>query len=260
VLDWLQHLSDCEATAIRLLDDGDYLYYVHRGFSDGFIRKETHLCSRDTAGRRIRDPDTGLFALDCMCGNVIRGQFDATLEFFTERGSFWTNATSILLASTTEDDRQGRTRNHCNGVGYESVALIPIRARDEIVGLIQLNDHREGRFDEGFIQYCEMIGEQIGLAVHNAMAYERVEETRAQLEHSNRELETLRRGRGPRSPGASSHGRLVRRPAGEATRWPARRKHDPVPRLPAGRFTAHADPGEGSAAIFPRGGWRPGAR
>jgi signal transduction histidine kinase len=189
VLDWIQHLSGCEATAIRLLDDGDYLYYVHRGFSEGFIRKETHLCARDGSGRRIPDEVAGQYQLDCMCGNVIRGQFDAEYEFFTERGSFWSNGTTALLASTTEEDRQGRTRNRCNAEGYESVALIPIRARDEIVGLIQLNDRRQDRFTEEFIHYCEMLGEQIGLAVHNAMAYERVERTREKLARSNEELE-----------------------------------------------------------------------
>ena len=52
-----------------------------------------------------------------MCGNVICGRFDPSKPFFTAQGSFWTNCTTELLASTTEADRQGRTRNHCNGQG-----------------------------------------------------------------------------------------------------------------------------------------------
>ena len=64
---------------------------------------------------------------ECMCGNVICGRFDPSKPFFTARGSFWTNCTTELLASTTEADRQARTRNRCNGEGYESVALIALR-------------------------------------------------------------------------------------------------------------------------------------
>ena len=59
-------------------------------------------------------------------------------------GSFWTNCTTELLATTTEAERQARTRNRCNGEGYESVALIPLRRRRPTLGLLQLNDHARG--------------------------------------------------------------------------------------------------------------------
>ncbi len=107
--------------------------------------------------------------MECMCGNVIRGKFDPSLPFFTEQGSFWTNSTSKLLASTTEKERQGKTRNYCNYVGYESVALIPIKDRGERIGLVQLNDIRIGMFDEKLIKYLEMIAEHTGLAVSHSI-------------------------------------------------------------------------------------------
>ncbi len=46
------------------------------------------------------------------------------------------NSTTELLASTTEADRQNRTRNRCNGEGYESEALIPLRIGQERLGLL----------------------------------------------------------------------------------------------------------------------------
>ena len=79
-------------------------------------------------GETIRD-DAGNPALDCMCGNILCGRFDPSKPFFTARGSFWTNCTTELLASTTEADRQASTRNRCNGEGYESVALVPLRSQ-----------------------------------------------------------------------------------------------------------------------------------
>lgn len=164
VLSWIQELTGCEAVAIRLREDGDYPYYVYEGFFRTFIRKEDNLCVRDTSGQRVPSPDGVGYLLDCMCGNIIRGKFDPSLPFFTQNGSFWSNATTDLLASTTEEDRQARTRNYCNACGYESVALVPIRVKGERIGLIQLNDRRIGMYSEALMDFMEMIGDQVGLA------------------------------------------------------------------------------------------------
>ncbi len=57
-----------------------------------------------------------------------------------KNGSFCLNNTSDLLALTSDEERQSRTRNYYNSLGYESVALVPLKAGDERIGLIQLND------------------------------------------------------------------------------------------------------------------------
>jgi hypothetical protein len=114
------------AVGIRLRERDDYPYFVFEGFHDKHILLENELCATDLEGQLMRD-DVGNPVLDCMCGNILRGRFDPTKPFFTEGGSFWTNSTTELLASTTEEDRLIRTRNTCQGEGYESVALIPIR-------------------------------------------------------------------------------------------------------------------------------------
>jgi GAF domain-containing protein len=99
-----------------------------------------------------------------MCGNIISGRTDDKLPFFTKGGSFWTNSTTDLLASTTEKERQARTRNRCNGEGYESVALIPLRSEEKVIGLLQLNDHRRNMFTLEMIKFFEGIGSSVGIA------------------------------------------------------------------------------------------------
>jgi signal transduction histidine kinase len=173
----IQELTGAEAVSIRLHDSGDYPYYVYNGFSDAFIKKENSLCSKDPLGKRIPDPSGKGYLLDCMCGNIIRGNVDPSQSFFTENGSFFSNNTTKLLASSTEDDLQGRTRNYCNSVGYESVALVPIKAMGEQIGLIQLNDQRIGMYKKDLIDYLEMVGEQIGIAVKNSLTYTKLSET-----------------------------------------------------------------------------------
>ena len=177
----LYEYTHIQAIGIRLERDGDYPYYLYEGFPESFILHENSLCAKDNDGVRIMDLCTRSFVLECMCGNIIRKRTDASLPFFTKGGSFWSNHTTELLASTTDEDRQTRTRNYCNGCGYESVALIPIKYQDRNIGLIQLNDKRIGRFNLDLIEFVENIGQHIGLAVQNALMYSELEETRNKL-------------------------------------------------------------------------------
>ena len=137
--------SACEAVGIRIKNGLDFPYFVTSGFSDEFVRLENNLCNYDEKGAVIYD-EKGNPVLDCMCGNILNGKYDSEKSFFTTDGSFWSNCTTDLLATTTEKDRQSKTRNRCNGSGYESVALIPIRTDKKTYGLLQLNDREKGKF------------------------------------------------------------------------------------------------------------------
>ncbi|MGD0947540.1 MAG: PAS domain S-box protein [Candidatus Binatia bacterium] len=165
-----------EAVGLRLREGDDFPYFVATGFPEDFVRAERYLCARDQAGELVRD-STGNPVLECMCGNIICGRTDPVLPSFTEGGSFWTNSTTSLLATTTEADRQARTRNRCNGEGYESVALIPLRSGDEIIGLLQLNDRRPGRFTPESIPFYEGLAASIGVALKRGQAAEEIERT-----------------------------------------------------------------------------------
>ena len=100
-----------------------------------------------------------------MCGNIICGRFDPSKPFFTTHGSFWSNCTTELLASTTDEDRQAKTRNRCNGEGYESVALIPLRVHGESFGLFQFNDRRRDRFTIEKITLLENLVDYVAIAL-----------------------------------------------------------------------------------------------
>ena len=167
ILEEVRNLSGCQSVGIRLNNNGDYPYYVHEGFPKFFITKENSLCGIDAEGKRILDKK-GNPLLDCMCGNVLEGRFDPKLPHFTEKGSFWTNSTTLLLDTTTEIERQGRTRNMCHNSGYESVALIPLQARGRTLGLIQFNDPRENMFSLKTIKNYEFLANQIGIVIFNA--------------------------------------------------------------------------------------------
>jgi hypothetical protein len=161
-------LSNCQSVGIRLENNGDYPYYVYEGFPDFFILKENSICAKDDDGNYILDENGSPF-LECICGDVLKGRFDPKLPYFTEKGSFWTNSTTRLLESTTEKDRLDRTRNMCYDSGYESVALIPMRADNRALGLIQMNDPRENMFTPKMIENCEVIADRVGAVIVNAI-------------------------------------------------------------------------------------------
>ena len=165
-----------EAVAIRLREGDDFPYYETNGFPQDFLKTEGYLCERDDAGEIIRD-SLGNPSLACMCGNVIRGRIDPSFPYFTEGGSFWTNSTTELSASTSEEDSHSLTRNRCNAEGYESVALIPLRSGDKIIGLLQLNDARRGIFTLVMIRFLEGIGASIGIAIARLQAVEQLRES-----------------------------------------------------------------------------------
>ena len=173
---FFQEKSGCGAVGIRLKAGNDYPYYEVRGFQGEFVRMENFLCPRDAGGNPQGDPD-GRPELECMCGNVIQGRFDPTKPFFTANGSFWTNSTTELLASTTETGRTARTCNRCNGAGYESVALIPLRAGDERLGIVQLNDPGKGRFTPEAIALWERLAGYLAVAIAKAQAEEALRES-----------------------------------------------------------------------------------
>jgi GAF domain-containing protein len=158
----VQEATGMESVGLRLIEEPDFPYYFTRGFDQDFVEKEMHLCARDQLGELIRDSD-GNPVLECMCGNVICGRTDPSYPFFTEGGSFWSNCTTGLLASTSEDERQSRTRNRCNSEGYESVALIPVKVSGKRFGLLQLNDHRKEMFTKELICFLEGVTVNIGL-------------------------------------------------------------------------------------------------
>lgn len=150
--------TEAEAVGIRLRDGQDYPYFEYLGFSKEFIQAETRLCPKTHL------PNQPII-LDCMCGNILQQRTDATLPFFTQQGSFWSNCTTQLLASTSLEERQSNTRNRCNGEGYESVALVPLRYQNETFGLIQVNDRRAGRFEPENIDFLERLGAAVAVAL-----------------------------------------------------------------------------------------------
>ena len=145
-----------EAVGLRLRDGDDCPYFAQEGFAAEFVREENLLCLRNSDGTVRRDPE-GLAVLQCTCGLVLAARTDPSLPCFTARGSSWTNAAHEFLLLPPEMDLRTNPRNRCIHCGYESVGLFPVRAGKAIIGLLQLNDRRPGRFSPELIAFYETL-------------------------------------------------------------------------------------------------------
>ena len=160
-----------DAVGIRLQDGEDYPYIAEKGFPKDFLLTENSLLERDADGNIYRDQD-GSARLVCSCGLVLSGKSDPANPFLTPGGSIWTNDTSPILSIPSGKDPRYHPRDNCIHQGYASMALVPIRNRDKIVGLIQLNDRRKGCFTLATVELLEGIASHIGAALMRKRAEE----------------------------------------------------------------------------------------
>lgn len=164
-----QHLSGCEAVAIRLKTGPGYPYAASLGFPERFAAPGDNLCAMDQDGHLLRDGQRKPL-LTCLCGKVVLGKVDRAHPSFTDRGSFITPSVSRLLASPGGLSLLGSTNNRCHFLGYETLGLFPIR-RDEVTyGLIQCNDPRPGHLTAEAVDLMENLAVSAAHLFQLAMA------------------------------------------------------------------------------------------
>ncbi|MCC6746801.1 MAG: PAS domain S-box protein [Deltaproteobacteria bacterium] len=117
------------------------------------------------------------------------------LSRLADGGTFFCNSSAELLARAIADEDLAAARVRYAAEGYESVALVPLRAGGELVGLLQLTDSRRDQFRAEMIPFLEGLGASIGIALARtgADAAQRATENRyrALFESSRDALMTL---------------------------------------------------------------------
>jgi PAS domain S-box-containing protein len=190
IVNLIKDHSHIQAIAIRLKKGNDYPYYCSIGFPKYFVKRENSLLHNKESDLFEEGSICADLSLDCMCGAILQNKMSRSEEFITDRGSFWTNSSTLLLQKFSSEERS-KFRNQCNRSGYESIALIPIKLDEENLGLLQLNDKRRNIFSEEMINYFEDLCDSIGLAIQIKNREEELKSKTKLLDFENKLLNSL---------------------------------------------------------------------
>ena len=167
-VDVIRRWSGCQALGIRIVDEHREIPYESwAGFEPGFLELENRL-SLD------RD--------NCCCIRAVSAEFeDQDRALLTPAGSFRCDD-SIAFVNQLPPEKRARYRGNCMKFGFASLAIVPIRYRDEIIGAIHLADRRPGCFPAAIVEFIESMSPLIGEAIHRFQTEAELAKHRNQLE------------------------------------------------------------------------------
>jgi two-component system, cell cycle sensor histidine kinase and response regulator CckA len=160
----LQTWSGCEAVGIRLREGDHYRHFETRGFPPRFHQAEARLCASGPDGK-LRRNAAGDAVPKCLCDTVLRGACDPGSPLVSPRGSYWSNHATAPHAGISGSDTGTGASSRCPLDACASVALVPMRAGGQIIGLLQVSDRREARFSPSVIAVMEGMADNVALTL-----------------------------------------------------------------------------------------------
>jgi PAS domain S-box-containing protein len=141
----------CGYAGIRVLDEkGNIPFESYDGYSEEFISCESPL---------------SIYSDQCVCVRAISSRPDPQdANVRTQHGSFFYYDFVDFIGRLGEEEKT-RYRGTCALHGFRSVAVIPVRYYEKMVGLIHLADEKVGVFSQGLIEFMETLSYIIGEAI-----------------------------------------------------------------------------------------------
>jgi PAS domain S-box-containing protein len=151
-VDLLHAWSGCRNVGIRVVDKNGHIPYISStGFTADFLHDESMLDVKDE---------------QCACTRVISGELEPPdRRALSGQGSFYSNNSVCFMDGLTETEK-GRFRGACMASGFTSIAFVPIRYREQTLGVIHLADEHENMVPLENVELVERTGLIIGEAVY----------------------------------------------------------------------------------------------
>ena len=162
----LRRYVECTHAGIRLLSDGGELSCPGE---DGFVCR---YCNPGKPGSRVDG---------CICRNLVYGRLNLLIPFLTPSGSVFVNGASRFPGDDPYDHWKA-VRGLCSRMGFESLALVPIRESGDVVGLIHVADERQGLLSPEKVATLENAAMALGMAVRRVRDAEALRWVNEELE------------------------------------------------------------------------------
>ena len=174
----LQEWSGCRCLGIRILDEkGNIPYESYTGFSQAFLDSENLLSVKKD---------------QCICIRTIAGDTSfRDLSVITQYGSFYTDNILRYVNSLTEPER-ARFRSGCVQNGFKSVAVIPVRYHEKMIGAIHFADEREGMTSFNKVLFAETLANVIGESIYKFNAEDNLKKSQDRLRNLTAYLQGVR--------------------------------------------------------------------
>ncbi len=176
----IKTFTGADAISIRLFDEGDYPYFVSLGFSKSFLDHERSILAPGNKKTSYQQGD--VYELQCLCGVVASGNKEVLESFRSRAGSLKVNNSSEELNDYSEELKSISFRNYCGCCGYQSIGLFLIKVREQNIGVLQINNKEKDLFTEELSNWLDTICGQIGIAVENAMLFDKLKNKNLELE------------------------------------------------------------------------------
>jgi PAS domain S-box-containing protein len=89
---------------------------------------------------------------------------------------------SLIVPDILADERHFKGVDEQTGLKLRSILGVPLRVKEEILGVLQVVDEQVGRFDTVDLTLLEPLATSAAIAIENARLYEQVQQQAAQLE------------------------------------------------------------------------------
>jgi PAS domain S-box-containing protein len=175
----IRQWSGCQAVGIRVAGpQGELPYAACAGYEPDFLAVENQFSLQ-------RD--------DCCCLRTAKQAFGAPERNLVTPGGSFRCDDAVAFVGKLPPNTQARFGGNCVKFGFSSIVAIPLRCREDIIGVVHLADRRPGLFPPDRVAFLESLTPLIGEAVQRFQTDAKLAEYRDHLEelvqHRTSELE-----------------------------------------------------------------------
>jgi PAS domain S-box-containing protein len=165
----------CECLGIRMLDkENDTIPYLAQvGFSEDFLKSENKL---------ILNKD------QCACIRVVAGTPEPQDKIALTAGGSFSLQNSVAFVSNLAPADQARFRAVCVRSGFQTIAVVPVRFNQAVLGAIHITDKNIAALSSQEIETIEAVAAIIGQGVYRFEISDSLKRAEAGLRHLSRRL------------------------------------------------------------------------
>jgi Nif-specific regulatory protein len=140
------------------------------------IESATRLCEGEASSLLLVDRETGELHFDVILGSNSTEAKQYTIKLGEGLPGWVAAHNKSIIANDVESDRRyDRTFSKKIGHATKSMMAVPMRIKDECIGVIELSNKKSGKnFTQDDLEWLEIFANQAAMTIQNAKSFEKV--------------------------------------------------------------------------------------